>query len=93
MNSPEYPSGAGSRSYCERLSRGRDHTTRPTRMDHIVYTTHSRNKLITSALGAAVAAAAPPALLLFGAGTAAAQPHTNPSPIIGLGGVTVHVHD
>ena len=54
-------------------------------------TTHNRTNLITSALGAAVAAAAPPALLLFDAGTAAAQPPINPSPVIGLGGVIVHV--
>jgi hypothetical protein len=56
-------------------------------------TTHNRKKLITSALGAVVAGAAVPALLLLGSGTAAAAPVINTRPEIGLGGVTVRVSD
>ena len=56
-------------------------------------TTHNHKKLITSALGAAVAGAAVPALALLGSGTAAALPQINPYPKIGLGNVTVQVAD
>jgi hypothetical protein len=84
------------------------HTVRPTRgtceigppsgaatreMEHIVNTVHNRKKLITSALGSAVAGAAVPAVLFLGSGTAAAQPQVNPYPKIGLGNVTVQVAD
>jgi hypothetical protein len=47
--------------------------------------------VITLAFEAAFAAAPPPALLLFAAGTASAQPRINPFQDFGLDGVTVHV--
>ena len=56
-------------------------------------TTHNRKKLITSALGAAVAGAAVPAVMFVGSATAAALPQINPYPTIGLGNVTVQVAD
>jgi hypothetical protein len=57
-------------------------------------TIHNRKKSIASALGAAAVAAAVPAAVLFGAGTAAAAP-LNPVVDTGspLGGVTVQITD
>ena len=58
----------------------------------IMNTTHHREALSSSVPGAAVAADAVALLLLFGAGATAAHLQINPSPVICLGGVSVHAH-
>jgi hypothetical protein len=57
--------------------------------EHIMNTTHNRKKSVIAAVGAAIAAAAVPAFLFTGAGTA--QAHTIISTKTDPFGVTVHI--